>query len=74
LIFKNPRWQTDAILKTVNRHFSAMVRPIVRKFGMVMHIACCTMNFENVFAGKYSIIYTTFTDLPNKTAKIIFKK
>ena len=51
-----------------------MVRPIVRKFGMVMHIACCTMNFENVFAGKYSIIYTTFTDLPNKTAKIIFKK
>jgi len=33
----NPRWRAAAILKTVNCYISAIVRPILLKFGTMMH-------------------------------------
>jgi len=34
---KNPRWRMTAILKPLNRHISGTFRPILIKFGTVMH-------------------------------------
>jgi len=35
--FRNPRWRTAAVLKTVRRDISSTVSPILMKFGTVMH-------------------------------------
>jgi len=37
-VLKNPKWQTAAILKNVKRNVSAVVRPILMKFGTMMHL------------------------------------
>jgi len=36
--FKNPRWQTAAILKNIKYNISAAIWPILMKFGMMMHL------------------------------------
>jgi len=38
LNFKNPRWPTSSILKSINRDIPATVLPILIKFGMTMFI------------------------------------
>ena len=37
-LFKNPWWWTDAILKNVNCDIFAAVRPILMKFGTMIHL------------------------------------
>jgi len=45
----NPRWWTAAILdKLKNRNISPMVRPIAKKFGMMMQfdsLDCCNCSY-----------------------------
>jgi len=36
--FKNPRWRTAANLKNVKCDISAAIRPILMKFGMMVHL------------------------------------
>ena len=47
--FKNPRWQTAAILKIVERDISATVLPILVKFGTAMHIRPPNLTVDQKF-------------------------
>jgi len=38
-ILKNPRWRTAVILKNVKCNISAAIRPILMKFGTMMHLS-----------------------------------
>jgi len=39
IIFRNPGWRTAAILNNVKCDISAAVRPILMKYGKMMHLS-----------------------------------